>query len=135
MVELQQGWLSPTGEFFECHSYDHYSTARELADNLSLPYIDIKTSRIISEDDRLLNAGWVYIGIASFMCHEWRIGWKLKLSPEQVCFLRHINYAITRAVWDKSFDWEGITAENIISITWDENQGCYVVFWRYDNGY
>ena len=46
-----------------------------------------------------------------------------------------INYVIERAVWDKSFEWEGITAENIISITWDENQGCYVVFWRHDNGY
>ena len=41
-----------------------------------------------------------------------------------------INYAITRAVWDKSFDWEGITVENIISITWDSNEECYVVFWR-----
>jgi hypothetical protein len=88
MSRLRQGWLSPTGEFFECHSYDHYETARELTNNLSLPDIDINTSRIISEDDRILNAGWVYIGIASFICHEWRIGWNRKLTPEQICFLR-----------------------------------------------
>lgn len=88
MNELRQGWLSPTGEFFECHSYDHYETARELAYNLSLPSIDTKLSRIISEDEKLLNAGWVYIGIASFMCHEWRFGWNRKLTSEQVRFLR-----------------------------------------------
>lgn len=87
MSKLQQGWLSPTGEFFKCNSYDHYETARELANNLNLPSIDEKLSRIIPEDDRLLNAGWVYIGIASFMCHEWRFGWNRKLTPEQIRFL------------------------------------------------
>ena len=87
MTKLRQGWLSPTGEFFECHSYDHYETAKELADNLNLLSIDIKTNRTFSEDDQLLNAGWVYIGISSFMCHEWRIGWNIKLTPEQISFL------------------------------------------------
>lgn len=57
MSRLRQGWLSPTGEFFECNSYDHCEMARKLADNLSLQRIDIKTSRIISEDEQLLNAG------------------------------------------------------------------------------
>ena len=42
-----------------------------------------------------------------------------------------INEAIKEAIWNKSSDWDGITADNIISITWDSNQGCYVVFWRY----
>lgn len=42
---------------------------------------------------------------------------------------------INSAIMSGDENWEGITAENIISITWDENQGCYVVFWRYDNGY
>lgn len=87
MTKLRQGWLSPTGEFFECSFYDHYSTARELADNLSLPRIDVKTNRTISEDEQLLNAGWVYIGISSFMRHEWRIDWNRKLTSEQVHFL------------------------------------------------
>lgn len=48
--------------------------------------------------------------------------------------LNEINDAIYKAVWNKGFDWDGITSENIMSITWDSNQGCYVVFWRYDNG-
>lgn len=30
--------------------------------------------------------------------------------------------------------WDGLTEDNIISITWDANQGCYVVFWRVDDG-
>lgn len=88
MAELKQGWLSPTGEFFECHSYNHYETARELAETISALSIDSKMHRVISDDEWLLCAGWVHIGISSFRCHEWRIGWKLRLSPEQICFLR-----------------------------------------------
>lgn len=57
-----------------------------------------------------------------------RIAWQYCEDPYD------INYAITRAIWDKSFNWAGITAENIISITWDSHQECYVVFWRVGNG-
>lgn len=57
MSRLRQGWLSPTGEFFECNSYDHYGTAKELTNNLSLSRIDVKTNRTVSEDEQLLNAG------------------------------------------------------------------------------
>lgn len=56
-----------------------------------------------------------------------RIAWNYCKDPND------INDAIIDALWNKSFDWHGITAENIISITWDSNQGCYVVFWRSDN--
>lgn len=86
--ELEQGWLSPTGEFFKCNSYDHIEKAKELAENLNLPDIDSKTGRIISADDQLLFAGWVYIGISVFLCHEWRVGWHRSLSQEQIQFLR-----------------------------------------------
>jgi hypothetical protein len=41
---------------------------------------------------------------------------------------------INRAIMSGDEDWYGITAENIISITWDGNHGCYAVFWRTDNG-
>lgn len=44
--------------------------------------------------------------------------------------LNEINYAIM----SRDENWYGITAENIISITWDGNHGCYAVFWRIDNG-
>ena len=88
MKELKTGWLSPTGEFFQSGLYEHIDVARELADSLSLPSYDFKTNRRISDDDKLLNAGWVYVGIGVYFEHEWRIGWNIKLSPEQIRFLR-----------------------------------------------
>lgn len=88
MDDLRQGWLSPTGEFRECSSYDHVSTAREIAEILHLPDIDVKTGRQISGDDALMKCGWAYVGISSFWRHEWRIGWDRNLTPEQVRFLR-----------------------------------------------
>lgn len=37
---------------------------------------------------------------------------------------------INTAIRKKDSDWDGITNENIISITFDTNHMCYVVFWR-----
>lgn len=37
---------------------------------------------------------------------------------------------INEAIMTKDENWYGITAENIINITYDSNHGCYVVFWR-----
>lgn len=71
MSSLKSGWLSPTGEFFPCISFDHIVTARELAEHLNL----------------LMNSGWVYIGISTYGRHEWRIGWKTHLTYEQKRFL------------------------------------------------
>ena len=89
MKEIKTGWLSPTGEFFPAGLYDHIYVARELADSLSLPSYDFKTNRMIPDDDKLLNNGWVYIGIGVYFEHEWRIGWgELPLTPEQIRFLR-----------------------------------------------
>lgn len=82
MSDLKLGWLSPTGEFTECNSYDHISVAREIAVRLNLPECDFRP------DSALMRAGWVYIGISTFMCHEWRIAWERHLTPEQTCFLR-----------------------------------------------
>ena len=88
MNNLKQGWLSPTGEFTECNSYDHIAVARSLAYPLHFPDYDTRTERRVSDDEKLLNAGWAYIGVSSFLCHEWRIGWKKNLTPEQRRFLR-----------------------------------------------
>ena len=88
MEKIKTGWLSPTGEFFPAGLYDHIEVARELADSLNLPSYDFKKNRAISDDDKLLNAGWVYIGIGVYFEHEWRVGWNLRLSPEQIRFLK-----------------------------------------------
>lgn len=38
---------------------------------------------------------------------------------------------INDAIMDSDPDWEGLeSAEQIISITYDTNYGCYVVFWK-----
>lgn len=39
---------------------------------------------------------------------------------------------INKAIIEHDPNWEGIVAENIISISWDAHQGCYVVFWHYE---
>lgn len=39
--------------------------------------------------------------------------------------------AINDAIKTQDANWDGlVSAEQIISISWDANQGCYVVFWR-----
>ncbi len=38
---------------------------------------------------------------------------------------------INEAIAHDNTDWDGLhDASQIISISWDANQGCYVVFWR-----
>ena len=88
MEELKTGRLSPTGEFFSSSLYEHISIAHKLAESLHIQNYDFKRNRRISDDDMLLNAGWVYIGIGVYFEHEWRIGWNYKLTPEQIKFLR-----------------------------------------------
>ena len=37
---------------------------------------------------------------------------------------------INQAITEKDMDWEGLrTAKDIVSITYDTNHRCYVVFW------
>lgn len=84
--ELNTGWLAPDGSFFECCSYDHVSTARELVDKFGYP--DIVDLQRIPADDNLMNHGWCYIGISSFLSHEWRVGWNKFLTENQKRFLK-----------------------------------------------
>ena len=79
--DLKTGWLSPTGDFHPCYSYDHISEARSITGKF-------KYSECKNPDEELMNAGWVYIGISSFMCHEWRIGWRKFLTDYQINFLK-----------------------------------------------
>ena len=40
---------------------------------------------------------------------------------------------INNAIMTDDENWEGLySAEQIISITYDTNHGCYVVFWLFD---
>ena len=41
---------------------------------------------------------------------------------------------INEAIKTKDENWEGLTsADDIISITYDTNHGCYVVFWKMES--
>ncbi len=41
---------------------------------------------------------------------------------------------INNAILTEDEDWDGLkSAEQIISITYDTNHGCYVVIWRYED--
>ncbi len=87
--DLYAGWLSPTGEFLKAALYEHISIARKVAEELHLPNYDFQRERSISADTALERAGWVYIGIGTFMDYEWRIGGsELPWTPEQKAFLR-----------------------------------------------
>lgn len=88
MSELRTGWLSLTGEFYPCGYSEHISVANELSSPMGLPDIDPKTLRRISGDDKLLNVGWVYIGVTLLVAHEWHFGWRFHLTGEQIQFLR-----------------------------------------------
>ena len=38
---------------------------------------------------------------------------------------------INTAIETQDYNWRGLTdADQIISISWDAHQGCYVVFWK-----
>lgn len=107
--ELKTGWLSPEGDFYPCFSYDHNEEARAILKNLG--------HICHHPDDELMDLGWVYVGISSFMCHEWRIGWHKFLTEYQINFLKPYfedselpvnEFAVLR--WkrevEKDFDYE-----------------------------
>lgn len=80
MDELKTGWLSPAGDFYTCYSYGHNEEARVILTTLGYDYHH--------PDDELMALGWVYVGISSFLCHEWRIGWNKFLTEYQINFLK-----------------------------------------------
>lgn len=72
---MQTGWLSPTGEWHPCETYEHTTYA----------------SRILeSSEGRLEKAGWVKITRSAMGIREQKIYWDLRhsLTPEQIRFLR-----------------------------------------------
>lgn len=81
------GWLSPSGEFVPCNSYDHIATARELVERFQYQNI-MRKGRNLPDDDILLENGWAYIGISVLFSHEFSIGWKSFLTDYQKQFLQ-----------------------------------------------
>ena len=80
--ELKTGWLSPSGDFWECPCYEHICTAVEIVSKFN--YMQIGKSA----DDILYCNGWAHIGISTFGPNEWRISWKNFLTDYQKNFLK-----------------------------------------------
>ena len=99
---LDTGWLSPTGEFFQCNTYDHVAVAEKL------------TGEYRRADEALMRRGYVQISINQLGRKEWAIFWNMKhkLTPEQTRFLRsYFENSDTfpvcfsaRCRWDKELD-------------------------------
>ena len=62
--------------------------------------------------------------------------WKIKEEKQQMRIVDWQYFKdpneINKAIKNQYTNWGGITAENIISITYDNSHECYVVFWRYE---
>jgi len=84
MNDINLGWLSPTGEFVKCSSYDHTETAREILSSIQ----NISEKDMKCADDVLTDSGWVYIGVSSLGRKEYRIYWNRHLTSEQILFLK-----------------------------------------------
>lgn len=84
MDNVRTGWLSPTGEFFPCESYEHQMVAEKLCESYG-----INQWSETWPADELRNKGWCSISIMVFLDHGYAIVFPECLpSPEQLRFLR-----------------------------------------------
>ena len=76
---MKLGWISPDGDFIECHSYDHIATATELCKKFGYK-ADILER--VPDDTLLMRHGWAYVGISE-LDHNYRVGWSKFLTEPQ----------------------------------------------------
>lgn len=82
MSDSKMGWLSPTGEFYQCKMNEHISMAQEL-------YKAYGGNGCESNADKELHEkGWVSITILTFIDHGYCIGFPPHPTTEQLRFLR-----------------------------------------------
>jgi len=96
LFNLPTGWLSPTGDFYECAVYEHIAMAREL----------IHTEH--RADEILVNGGWVSITISQLGNKEYYIWWKNFLQDEQKNFLK------------KYFENESVPVSYMSKMRWND---------------
>lgn len=82
MVELNTGWLSPTGDLIKCEYFDHMAVAQKLVEDLGYAGL------VNRADDILLSHGWVRISMSLLHKREWSIHWEKFLSEPQKAVLR-----------------------------------------------
>ena len=100
-MDLQTGWLSPSGDFYPCEEFDHYGKAEELIHVYG--YTLLPHMRRGWPDEYLRGRGWVHI-TRSFMTHEYMIFWDMPLTEVQKNFLRsYFESSIKSMLYS---DWE-----------------------------
>lgn len=72
------GWLSPSGEFIQCHTYDHIDTAEEITEHLK------NRRNGIEAEDVLYAAGWISITIAQIIEHGFRFCGGGRVKPTEI---------------------------------------------------
>lgn len=86
MKEMPLGWLSPSGELWECEYYEHNATAEEICEKLNISY----NSYIYRwKDDALYALGWCKLAIDSLgnKKYYW-VRWERPLTAYQRYFLK-----------------------------------------------
>ena len=102
MNNMKIGWLSPSGDLWECSTFDHIAKADEIIDKYRYPTLQYRAS-----DEALLANGWVHISISQ-LTHEYRIWWNNFLTMSQKNFLK------------KYFENEEIKTSPLDKIKWDK---------------
>lgn len=82
---MKIGWLSPWGDFYECHSYDHFATAEDIVSKYAFTFNDYK-----QPDDILLEIGYAKLGINSLGEKRYCVIWNKRLTQSQRYFLKDI---------------------------------------------
>lgn len=83
---MKLGWLSPQGDFYECHSYDHVAAAEEIISKVGIVVLD----KLRQPDDILLDVGYAKLGISSLGEKRYYVIWNRRLTPYQRYFLKDI---------------------------------------------
>lgn len=78
------GWLSPSGDFYPCRSYDHVAKAEEICSALNCEMVaDVY-------DDELLKRGFAKLGISLLGNKQFYIRWERPLTVNQRYLLNDI---------------------------------------------
>lgn len=91
-TKLKTGWLSPTGEFIKCESYEHIGIAMKIAES----YKDYHGME--SADIFINKKGWIGIHLSIFGIREWTISGdgRISITEEQRQFLKPYMYDIIK---------------------------------------